>query len=164
MGQGWHFSQTESRIQPWSPWLQAPCPARHGPQDCPGLGQGEPSAKGQDCIPSFSTHHQPPGQSGLGQGQALLQPRVRPQLSPPKPVTYCPSNWLTALEMPPSAAQSSWAGASLGLPQNSRMSENRKEKRRLWSVWWTEEKLGGGGVGEELVSRPMDRCPRPVLS
>lgn len=93
-----------------------------------------------------STHHQPPGLSGLQQkpvppkglgqskarGTALLQPEVRAQLSP-KPRAPCQSNWAEDASL---SSSGSWEDTGLGFSQNSRMSENRKGE---------EAEVGGRG-------------------
>lgn len=91
---------------------------------------------------------------GLGQskarGTALLQPEVRAQLSPPKPRTPCRSNWAEDASL--SSSRKTLAWASLRTPGCLKI---EKEKKRLG--WGAEDNLGGGGVKEELDSRPMDR-------
>ena len=135
----------------WALGHRLPAQPGTAPQDRPGLGQGEPTGPAPGphsslaAPPSASWSVRAPAGSKRGPAKetALLQPRSEAPALSSSAMTGCTSN---CSEMLP--RQLRVPGQALAsLPQNSRMSENRKEKRSLRSVWWAERSWEGEGWG-----------------
>lgn len=121
------------------PLVTAPCPARYTPQDC--LRQIKSlRAESQGCIPSAPPTTSLPGSPGSNRNPFFPQEQGRAEEGPFVLRVAAPAfwRWLFGTVWP-------FFLGTLGYLKLE------KEKKKLWSLWWTEEKQGGGGA------EPVDR-------